>query len=1305
MPDRSSEKKHPHPAKRALGVAADRPGVAEPRGAAAADGVRAVQVEQVAVEGNALPAYAELHCLSNFSFLRGASHPEELVEQAARLGYAAIAITDRNSLAGVVRAHVAAKECGLRLIIGAEITPADAPSLVLLAPHRTAYARLARLITRGRLRRPKGECEIRLADLDELVPGSGLIGLVLEERDQGSEESRDQGATRAAFRVTSFPRSLAPLMPLFAPGDLFLAAALDAERSDDERLAALEARARRAGVPLVATGAVHYHVPQRRYLQDVLTCIREKCTLATAGRRLFANAERHLRPRDELARRYAGRAALLERTIAIAHRCTFTLDELKYEYPHELVPAGRTAAEHLADLTWAGAAERYPAGIPAGVRAQLEKELALIAELRYEHYFLTVWDLVRFARTRGILCQGRGSAANSAACYCLGITAVDPARINLLFERFISRERNEPPDIDVDFEHERREEVFQYIYEKYGRERAAITAEVITYRPRSAVRDVGKALGLSLDRVDLLAKALDWWSGEAVPEEALRAAGLNPQDRTVQMVVRLVRQILGFPRHLSQHVGGFVITETPLCEMVPLENGAIPERTFIEWDKDDIDELGILKVDCLALGMLTAIGKCFTMLEGQQGTGNREQGTAGPRARAANEKRATADERRGTSDTERPGYAHNSGENGGSDDNGWRAASEERARLSRPDRLAESQGAGQGDLPQHDDHARYGALRSHHPDPPLGRIRSEQHRRGKRAPDAPRLPETPGDRTGFARRTRNAVDPGNRTKIPAAKPGAGQPPDRVETSASRIDRELAASGVTPAPAPVPCSPFPVPSSLHEVPPEDPAVYDMICAADTIGVFQIESRAQMSMLPRLKPRRFYDLVIEVAIVRPGPIQGGMIHPYLRRRDGLEPVTYPSDAIRGVLGKTLGVPLFQEQVMQIAVVAAGFTPGEADRLRRLMAAWRRTGQLEQMQTRLIQGMLANGYSPEFAEQMYQQVRGFGEYGFPESHAASFALLVYISAWLKHYHPAAFTAALLNSQPMGFYAPAQLVRDAQRHGVEVRPVDVLTSGYDCRLEPAEGSGDRGIKGSRGPALRLGFRLVRGLSPEKVAGVEAAQQAGGITSLEQLARRPDVPRETLLRLAAADAFRSLGLQRRQALWRILALEDAELPLFTDIPPDEPAAPLPPAPLAEVVVQDYDALGLSLTAHPLELVRGELTRLRLGRGLAVSPSRALPASRQGQQIAVAGLVTHRQRPGTAQGIVFMTLEDETGSANLIVRPQIWERDRAIGAGKVAVIAEGTVERQGAVIHVQVSRLHDLSGRLAPVRARSRDFH
>lgn len=1318
-------------------------------------------------------AYAELHCLSNFSFLRGASHPEELVARAAELGYAALAITDRNSLAGIVRAHRAAKEHGLHLIVGAEITPLDGPAVVLLAATRAAYGRLCRLITRGRRRCRKGECELRLADIAEVCSGSGLIAIVLgscpstplplkEGLGVGPTPPRAdlstplwsplRGGTVKPHPHTDSPRSPLPVpcspshplnsstpqsldpfatyRAIFGPDHTFLACELSHAGADDAHVRRLAALSQSTGIPLVAANAVHYHIPERRYLQDVLTCIRHKCSLHDAGTRLAANAERHLRPRNEIAQRYAACPDAVARTVAIARRCTFSLDELKYEYPHEVVPAGRTATEYLAELTWAGAAERYPTGVPERVRGQLARELELIATLRYEHYFLTVWDLVRFARTRGILCQGRGSAANSAVCYCLGITAVDPARIDVLFERFISQERNEPPDIDVDFEHERREEVFQYIYDKYGRERAAITAEVITYRPRSAVRDVGKALGLSLDRVDTLAKALDWWNDEAVPDEALRVAGLEPGERTVQMLVRLVRQLLRFPRHLAQHVGGFVITETPLCEIVPLENGAMPGRTFIEWDKDDIDALGILKVDGLALGMLTAISRCFGLLRVYHEKGVRDLGSEGLRCGATPHAEpgacgALRSEGYGSAPqiTARLGPLRapirtphaSAGPCGPALARrvllaGLRKESGDacQAGVPGPDGLAEGHSTLRGGLRSHKVDAGGGAVRSGGADGASGGFDSEQHRRRPCAGYPQGLPARPDHRPRFAGGVGDAIGHRRRTQVHEQYGGRSEPDGRGVRDVPGTDLPPAqqvaptrmGQSITPRQAgatddqPQSLNPS-IPQSLADVPPEDPAVYDLICAADTVGVFQIESRAQMSMLPRLKPRCFYDLVIEVAIVRPGPIQGGMIHPFLRRRDGVEAVTYPSEAVRAVLEKTLGVPLFQEQVMRLAVVAAGFTPGEADQLRRSMAAWRRGGDIGQFQLRLMQGLLANGYSREFAEQIYLQIRGFGEYGFPESHAASFALLVYASAWLKRYHPAAFCAALLNSQPMGFYAPAQLVRDAIRHGVRVLPVDINASDYDCTLEC-----DPGARAPAAPpALRLGFRLVRGLSRAKVGGVLAARADGSIRSIERLARRPDVTRQTLVRLAAADAFRSLGLDRRRALWRILALDDARQPLLADIePPAEPVNLPEPTP-DETVVQDYDALGLSLTAHPIGLVRDELRR----RG--VKTAEELAGARHRQRIAVAGLVTHRQRPGTAKGMVFMTLEDETGHANLIIRPEVWERDKCIGRSKIALIGEGHVERQGAVVHVQVRRLRDLSAHISPVTARSRDFH
>ncbi|MCZ6697930.1 MAG: error-prone DNA polymerase, partial [Planctomycetota bacterium] len=875
----------------------------------------------------------------------------------------------------------------------------------------------------------------------------------------------------------------------------YLAAELFQGRDDAGRLGALQALSRSTGLPLVAANDVHYHVPERRYLHDVLTCVRHRCTIHEAGRRLSANAGRHLQAPDEVYRRFGPCPDAVGRSVEILDRCHFSLDELRYEYPREMCPDGMSPREYLDKLVWSGARERYAGRIPAHVRKMLEHELALIRELQYEPYFLTVYDVVRFARGREILCQGRGSAANSVVCYCLGITAVDPVRVDLLFERFVSRERNEPPDIDVDFEHERREEVFQYIYEKYGRERAAIAGEVITYRPRSAVRDVGKALGLSLDAVDTLAKRLDWWHRSPLDEEIVREAGFDPRDRTLRMVLRLVHQVIGFPRHLSQHVGGFVITEGPLCETVPILNGAMPDRTFIEWDKDDLDALGMLKVDCLALGMLTCIRKAFGLIAGSGG----------------------------------PSLA-----------------------------------------------------------------------------------------------------------------------------------------------------------LHSVPPEEPAVYDMICAADTIGVFQIESRAQMSMLPRLRPRNYYDLVIEVAIVRPGPIQGGMVHPYLRRRAGEEALDFPNEAVRGVLGKTLGVPIFQEQAMRLAIVAAGFTPDEADQLRRGMAAWKRYGGLERFRSRLIEGMKSNGYEDAFAERCFKQILGFGEYGFPESHAASFALLVYVSAWLKRYHPAAFAAALLNSQPMGFYAPAQIVRDAREHGVAVLGPDVNAGEYDCLLEDG--------------AIRLGFRLIRGISAAKVEGIVAARRDGAFGSVAEVARRSGASRETLTRLSAADAFGSLGINRRESLWQVLSLDD-QAGLFEGLEPEEPKPVLPRIGLEERVVQDYDTIGMSLTAHPISLVRREL------RGMGVSENAALKSWRNGRRIAVCGLVLVRQRPSTAKGIVFMTLEDETGVANLIIRPKVWERWRRAARTSVAVIAHGAVERQGEVIHVMVNRVAGLSESLVTLSSQSRDFH
>ncbi len=1021
-----------------------------------------------------MPRYAELHCKTNFSFLTGAAHAEELVRRAAELDYAALAVTDQNTLAGIVRAHVAAREQGLKLVVGAEILPEDAPPVLLYAADRPAYGQLSRLITRGRRAAEKGECRLSFADIAEHA--RGLLAAV----------SADEANHLAAYR------------DLFAER-CYLAVALHLGPNDAAELERRAALARRLHLPLLATNDVHYHVPTRRPLQDVLTAIRHGVPVSRLGARRFPNAERHLLPIAALERRFAAHPEALDHTLELAARCTFTLDELRYQYPEELCPPGLTPIEHLTRLTWDGAHGRYPAGIPAKVAELLRHELTLIEDLHYEPFFLTVWDLVEFARAQGILCQGRGSAANSAVCYCLGITSVDPERSDVLFERFISRERDEAPDIDVDFEHERREEVLQYVYRKYGRDRAALCAEVITYRPRSAIRDVGKALGLSLDRIGRLAGALDHVHDGAEMAARLREAGLDPSAPRAGQLLRLAAEIIGFPRHLSQHVGGFVITHGPLAELVPIENAAMPERTVIQWDKDDLDALGILKVDCLALGMLTCIRKCFTLIEKQHGL----------------------------------------------------------------------------------------AL-----------------------------------------------------------------------------------------------------SLASVPAEDPAVYDMLCRADTVGVFQIESRAQMSMLPRLQPRCFYDLVIEVAIVRPGPIQGDMVHPYLRRRAGQEPVTYPDPAIRDVLHKTLGVPLFQEQVMRLAMVAAGFTPGEADQLRRAMAAWRRPGVIENFRTRLRAGMLARGLPEEFAERLFAQIRGFSEYGFPESHAASFALLAYISAWLKCHYPAAFAAALLNSQPMGFYAPAQIVGDLRQHEVTVHPVDLLHSDWDCTLEPTPA----------GLALRLGFRLIKGFAEAAAGRLVAARSVAPFRSLRDLARRAGLGQPLLARLAAADAFRSLGLERRAALWQVL-LTGTEPPLFADLDDDEPLPLLPALSLQDHVIADYATTGLSLKAHPMSLVRPALA------GANVLPASSLASAADKQVVRVAGLVIMRQQPSTAKGTTFVTLEDETGSVNLIVWKRVWARHRQVGVSAVALLAEGQVQRgPGGVIHVCAARLQDLTRFLYELSVRTRDF-
>ena len=1036
--------------------------------------------------------YAELQVATNFSFLEGASHADELAMTAAALGLAAVGVTDRNSLAGVVQMHAAAKKVGIRALIGCRLDLTDADSLLAYPTDRAAYARLSRLLTLGKMRAPKGECFIARADV--LAHAEGMLFLLL------GPNQRDE----------SFLRELRAWRGGLARGQLYLAASHRYQGDDSRRLRWLAGLAEAEGVPLVATNDVLYHGAGRRALADVMTCIRHHTTIDEAGWRLSANAERHLKPAVEMVRLFRDHPDAVARTLEIAEACCFSLDELRYEYPDE-VAEGRDPQDTLVTLTWEGGARLYPGGIPDKVRAAVKHELALIGELRYAPYFLTVHDIVRFARGQGILCQGRGSAANSAVCYCLGITSVDPTEVDLLFERFISTARGEPPDIDVDFEHERREEVIQYIYRKYGRARAGLTATVIRYRARSALREVGKAMGLSADLVARLTGSIWGWSRDGVDEERARSLGVDPDDPRLKRTLELAQELIGFPRHLSQHVGGFVITRGPLSDLCPVANAAMEDRSTIEWDKDDIDALGILKVDVLALGMLTCIHRAFDLIE--QVHGQR-----------------------------------------------W--------------------------------------------------------------------------------------------------------------------------------------------TLDSLPKEDPAVYEMLGRADSLGVFQVESRAQMSMLPRLKPKKFYDLVIEVAIVRPGPIQGGMVHPYLRRRSGAEDITYPMPALKSVLYKTLGVPLFQEQAMKVAMVGAGFTAEEADQLRRAMAAFRKTGKVQLFHDKFIAGMITNGCDPTFAERCFQQIEGFGEYGFPESHAASFALLVYVSAWIKRHHPAIFAAALLNSQPMGFYAPAQIVRDAREHGVTVLPPDVNLSGWDCTIEPQHQSllppGEKENSGASSLRLRLGLRLIKGFTPQH-ADALVLSRAGGYRDPYDLWRRARLPVAALEKLAKADAFRSVGLDRRAALWAVRALGDQPLPLFARLDgplAEEPEAPLPAMALGEHVVMDYTSLSLSLKAHPLSLLRDGL--------LGITPAERLTQARDGRRLTTVGLVLVRQRPGSAEGVVFITLEDETGVANLVVMPDAFETFRRPIMTARLMAATGRVQNQDGIVHLRVESLIDLTHRLAELTGEDR---
>lgn len=1112
--------------------------------------------------------YTELHCKSNFSFLEGASHADELFQRASELGYAGLAITDRNSLAGIVRAHTASKENNLRLIVGAEINPVDGPPVVVWPSDRAAYGRLCRLISRGRLRREKGACQISWQDVFELSDGM-LAGLLLRQPvpDELPEADMQFFEDHSAFPwefsdaqssspiVTELPKrdDLAGCELWFGRSEMakrfdlpacdfdplcddawlawldifrtqfgdrgYLLCQLHRGVDDRAKLVRLVGLSRGSGVPLVASSDVHYHTAERSLLYDCLLATRLNSTIDQVTSQRLPNSQYCLKPLNQIASLYANFPEAFERTQEIADRIHFTLDDLRYQYPAELAPKGKTPLQYLKELTWEGAKKRYSDEVPEKVIQLLRHEMRLIEELGYEAYFLTVWDLVRFARSRGILCQGRGSAANSVVCYCLGITSVDPNRLDVLFERFISKERNEAPDIDVDFEHQRREEVLQYIYSKYGRHRAGMTATVITYRTRSAIRDAGRALGISLDRIDALSKLVDARHSEGTLAERAGECGIDPQSDIGRRFLYLADNLVGFPRHLSQHVGGMVMTEGWLCELCPLENASMDGRTVIQWDKDDLDELGILKVDCLSLGMLSAIHRCFVMIEKHYG------------------------------------------------------------------------------------------------------------------------------------------------------------------------RRL---------------------TLATVPAEDPAVYDMICKADTIGVFQIESRAQMSMLPRLKPRCFYDLVIEVAIVRPGPIQGQMVHPYLTARKTGQQPDYPNDAIRQVLERTMGVPIFQEQAMRLAVVAAGFTPGEADLLRRAMAAWRRPGLIDQFHKKLIDGMLANGLSQQFADQVFTQIRGFGEYGFPESHAASFALLVYVSCWLKHYYPDAFCAALLNSQPMGFYAPAQLIQDAKNHGVQVASIDVNASCWESCLEPQTLQQKALMSDMSPPAelsLRVGLQAIRGL-PQAVGEhiVEQRLRGGKFADVSELSRRCGLSQATVTRLADAGALESLSSNRRAAYWQSLAQHrsptDHGLFEASGVDVDEP---IPESLRAmdemDEVLADYETTGFSLRAHPMSFVRQQLEHLR------VVSSIQLKLARDGSSVRVAGVVLIRQRPSTAKGITFVTLEDEFGSMNLVVKPKIWDRHYLVARRSNAWLVHGVVESRENLIHVVVGRVDDLTEHVRGFIGRSRDFH
>ncbi|MCF3932286.1 OB-fold nucleic acid binding domain-containing protein [Acuticoccus sp. M5D2P5] len=1261
-------------------------------------------------------AFAELGAASNFSFLHGASHPEELVVTAASFGYRGIAVCDRNSLAGVVRAHLAARQIGLKSAVGCRLVFRDGtPDCLVWPTDRAAYGRLCRLLTVGNMRGEKGVCRLDLGDLVDWCEGL-VIAIVAETGCAGAIEK-----VVAALPEGGEPLRLAVNRP-YGP-------------QDERRLRHYAELARSFGLRPLATNLPLYHDPCRRPLQDVLTAIREHTTIDAAGRRLMANAEHHLKRPSEMARLFQDWPEALDETIAVLERLSFSLDTLRYEYPEEPSDPGRTPHETLVRLVEDGARIRYLGTPPKHVADQIRYELDLVEQLAYAPYFLTVYDIVRFARTRGILAQGRGSAANSTICYCLGITDVDPEHFSLLFERFISPDRREPPDIDVDFEHERREEVIQYIYNKYGRDRAGIAATVISYRARSAAREIGKALGLSEDSVSALSSRVWGRSDKGIGAQEAARSGFDPGERRMGHLIRLSREIAGFPRHLSQHVGGFVITRGRLDELVPIVKAAMDDRTHIEWDKDDLDALGILKIDVLALGMLTCLRKALALIAEHYSedfalrTGDRAA-LSSPHPRAGEAIGATTLALRGRGAREGkeeaghgqppPPWPARGGAVGG-----FAGAASASASTSASALCGSASGAG-GPA------STWGALRgaaSHGTArPAFGAAAggaglaacSMARERGALDPvlaaDGERLDTVAPRRAEGAFTDREPIsfekavgDAGMARPARAVRQGEGGASGTVialpsAQHAPPIRRREAEQGVPQYEA------WPV--TLATIPSEDPAVYAMISRADTLGVFQIESRAQMTMLPRLRPHTFYDLVIEVAIVRPGPIQGDMVHPYLRRRQKKEIVAYPSKELEGVLSKTLGVPLFQEQAMRIAIVAAGFTPSEADQLRRAMATFKKVGTIGTFRDKMVDGMVKRGYDPTFAARCFKQIEGFGEYGFPESHATSFALLVYGSCWLKCYYPDVFCAALLNSQPMGFYAPSQIVRDARQHGVEVRPVDVNLSDWDARLEAGEWSVERlhpdhasmrdVIRSRR--AVRLGFRQVKGLEEEALTRL-VALRGKGYDSVRDLWLRTGLSRATIERLADADAFASIGLSRRDAAWAARGLDrdsrPEDLPLFaaadyTDLQYEAPAN-LPPMPPGEEVINDYRFLSLSLKGHPVAFVRRHLQRER------IIAAENVGAANQ-RRISVAGLVLVRQRPGSAKGVIFMTLEDETGVANVIVWPKVFEAYRQIVLGARFVKVTGRVQAQDGVIHVVAERLDDRTDLLSELAEKYDDW-